>query len=743
MDRTSKTMPFKLQVQENYPPINESAIFPTELPSLTVITGLNGNGKTRLLKAIASGRVSVEVDGEQVPTSNIDFQDSVTLSLDKEIRTTSKYIEERNVIWGVLKTAQLDHFNKFVKTRTVQLFPRNTDDPNSLNINFISKYIDELKSEIQELLVEQADSGQQESVSEDILTDKQIEGGDQINEVDQVGEDELTQDIKLEEKDPTKIESTLKDLDQLLISLKTSDKIIIQGASNQVNAITKTAGAPAKLSEPQAKVYKYNKDLVSVGLSVNYILEAIEKSCETPLLILSRAEFDDFYPTNVETRPFARSFSRWLTEYMERLAYNANLQRDMDTHGKSVKAPLSDAEFIEHNGPSPWDIIDEVLAEAGIDYKISRPSFNTDEQFFATLENSLDEQVQLSEISSGEKIILSLISSLLYAAKSNQSKSLPKVLLLDEIDASLHPSLTNYLLKALKSFVEKYAISIILSSHSPSTVALADKESIHILRKSEGGIKLLKTDQDIALNILTEGIPTLSVKRELRRPVFVENISDVEIYESIYQRHCLHNDRADGSPHLSFIAAAGSHRGGCTVVREQVKALRGVSNTTIFGIVDWDTKNESDEHVLVPGKAECRRFSIENYVLDPVATIMYLLKESKRVPEDFKLGKTISYTDIPNLDTNILNGVVEEFVLQLKLSCQNKISVRYYRLPELLVPQSYLVHQGHELETLVRDTFDIRRDNLCKAVTREIHCHSVDVIPIEFFELFSKLEDSR
>ena len=109
-------------------------------------------------------------------------------------------------------------------------------------------------------------------------------------------------------------------------------------------------------------------------------------------------------------------------------------------------------------------------------------------------------------LSSGEKTLIAL-TFLIY--KSRKGKIIPRVLLLDEIDSSLHPSMVRRLLDVIqKIFVEKNKIKVILATHSPSTVALAPDDSIYIVHK-EGANKLTKDTKANALNILTEGFATL------------------------------------------------------------------------------------------------------------------------------------------------------------------------------------------------------------------------------------------
>jgi hypothetical protein len=155
--------------------------------------------------------------------------------------------------------------------------------------------------------------------------------------------------------------------------------------------------------------------------------------------------------------------------------------------------------------------------------------------------------------------------------------------------------------------------------------------------KKDGAERLVKTSKDAALAILLTGVPTLSVSYENRRQVFVESRYDVLYYEMLYER-VRHHLIPEIS--LSFMAAGGSKAGGCAFVKEIVGTLVGAGNKSVFGVLDWDTTNKADSHVRVLG--EGRRYSIENYILDPllVAILLFLERTIDRADVGLAVGET-------------------------------------------------------------------------------------------------------
>src|SRR5207247_9494265 len=112
---------------------------------------------------------------------------------------------------------------------------------------------------------------------------------------------------------------------------------------------------------------------------------------------------------------------------------------------------------------------------------------------------------------------------------SNFDIEFPKIRLMNEPDAHLHHSMTRKFLDVIQNvFVNEKGVKVIMTTHSPSTVALAPEESIFLMNKTTP--RIAKANKDEALRILTSGVPTLSINYENRRQVFVESKYDVEFY---------------------------------------------------------------------------------------------------------------------------------------------------------------------------------------------------------------------
>ena len=209
--------------------------------------------------------------------------------------------------------------------------------------------------------------------------------------------------------------------------------------------------------------------------------------------------------------------------------------------------------FIQKNGLSPIELINNVLTE----YDCNGYYLNTNpnQQFLGVDKNTIKIQINLKhkekgystsfeQLSSGEKTLIALS---LFIYKTRKNRVIPRVLLLDEVDSSLHPSMINRLLNVFQNlFIKEQGFKIIMATHSPTTVALSPDESIYILEKNHNQI-IKKEIKSNAIKILTEGIATLNEedtnfginynlsKTEL--PIlFTEGITDKIILETAWKK---------------------------------------------------------------------------------------------------------------------------------------------------------------------------------------------------------------
>ena len=169
----------------------------------------------------------------------------------------------------------------------------------------------------------------------------------------------------------------------------------------------------------------------------------------------------------------------------------------------------------------PWIAINKLLAEMGrvtgsrdtFRFEVTTPedqliaiqdiqSFTFSVQMRSKTTSAI---CRFEELSSGEKVLLALACSMFSA---NELLLLPRVLLLDEVDASLHPSMIRTLLNAIQNtFVDKGAKAVV-ATHSPTTVALAPACALYFVEAGLKQRKIKKISKKKALALLSEGFIT-------------------------------------------------------------------------------------------------------------------------------------------------------------------------------------------------------------------------------------------
>jgi ABC-type multidrug transport system ATPase subunit len=221
-------------------------------------------------------------------------------------------------------------------------------------------------------------------------------------------------------------------------------------------------------------------------------------------------------------------------------------------------------------------------------FTINKPKLDLEEPFQVRLVTSDGDEVNMTDLSSGEKTILSLIS---LQFKNSLSLKFPKVLLLDEPDSVLHPSMSKKFMDVVSEFlVKEKKIKVIMTTHSPSTISFTPPEYIFVVNKE--GDRIQHVSRDKALKALTVGVPSFSVNYENRRQVFVESDFDQSFYTQLYG---VLSNWLDPEISLYFISSGetrvnqnGTKISNCERVIAITDMMRGYGNNFVFGIIDRD-----------------------------------------------------------------------------------------------------------------------------------------------------------
>lgn len=463
--------------------------------------------------------------------------------------------------------------------------------------------------------------------------------------------------------------------------------------------------------------------------------------------------FKNNFPRNYRPQVnelFTHNFSQIFKTYQNLIFKNEFNQFRSERKGKSI-AFLQEEEFIQVNGNPPWEIINNIIETATLDYMFDVPNdYDPNITYHPKfIKKSTGDSVQISELSSGEKILISLAFALYNKDYANQ---IPNLILLDETDASLHPSMTKQYLNILKNvFVSELGIKVIITTHSPSTVALADEQDIFVVENSEQRIR--KCSKDEALSVLTAGVPSLCINYENRKQVFVESPYDVMYYEGIYEILVSNND-LNKEVSLSFISSGDSRKdlngnpiANCSQVKQITKTMRTNGNKSCFGIIDWDRSNSDDDGVFI--NAFKQQYSMENCLFNPLYIGLLILR-TKIGPYD-----EVEYT-FRNLDSSCSNtlNAMHDWILtkispQFMISDTNITPITLNNGLIINTPQWFTHHQGHELETKILQVIPElnalkrgKEEALKLEVINKVYEDCPELIPVSFQETFQRIQNS-
>jgi len=359
---------------------------------------------------------------------------------------------------------------------------------------------------------------------------------------------------------------------------------------------------------------------------------------------------------------------------------------------------LNSKDFLEFFGPPPWELMNSVLVKSGLPYRFNSPSEDDPDLPYTLrlIDQVTGKSISVNELSSGEKVIMALVLAI-YNTTEGSTKG--QVLLLDEPDAPLHPHFSKLLIETInESIVNKAGVTVVMSSHSPTTAALAPEHSLFELDRSSKALTMISNRH--AIQILTKGIEHLKVSYENRRQIFVEGRYDVEYYTKLFgivnRDHRFNFNPVFIEPH--------SGNANCADVIDIVSKLRNLGSDLAWGIIDHDNKNKSSAHTLVLGNN--KRYAIDNYILDPIYVCLALFRNRKKSYSDFGIptGKT-SYTDARDLSNNECQIMINSFLTQCGIDLSNTEVTYCENGFELNYPIEFLHHNGHDYEKLIIKTF--------------------------------------
>ncbi|MGI2111140.1 ATP-binding protein [Shewanella frigidimarina] len=457
-----------------------------------------------------------------------------------------------------------------------------------------------------------------------------------------------------------------------------------------------------------------------------------------------KIHFEDYVPSILGFQ----NISGICNQYIQRNKLNRYNRYRSEQEGEDV-AFLTEDQFINRFGHEPWILLNNII-DSTFDGKFyfSEPNIKSYSYSYNAnlIQKGTNLPVSVNALSSGEKTLLWLALTLFNSQYyDNITVRTPKLLLLDEPDAFLHPKMVVKMYRVLREFCSSFESRIIITTHSPTTVALAPDNSTYVVRDNA----IVEVTKDEGITELLDGITQISINPENRRQVFVESHYDADFYQSISNAVLRHSKEIDPHISLAFVSSGAKFPqkqiaeclssvlkindsaqveafikaingvGSCSHVYGSVEALIEEGNSTVRGIVDWDGKNKPTKGVSV--LAERYAYTVENLALDPIC-ISILLNYNN---PDIYSSKEICGSDTHWQDwmkcPELLQKVTDWYIGKiLDRPNQKNMPIEYLCGVVVQTDSEYLKRSGHDYEGIVLDKFPQLRRLLKKQQKGEL-----------------------
>jgi AAA15 family ATPase/GTPase len=418
--------------------------------------------------------------------------------------------------------------------------------------------------------------------------------------------------------------------------------------SNHFSSADNSYEPPRVGSDPNSAFIRFWQILKE---KMNKIMLSIAKSVQKPVGDLSMEDISYYFPEHI----LLENYDIVTDDSVEMIFYIFSYKKLLGE--KIGKMP-------DELGAAPWDVFNEVLEASDIAYRVNCPNEleiesifryplneHSSSSFSVKLLNPIDGKfIEFDDLSSGERMLMSLAMLLYYSQKRGVNK---KLLLMDEPDAHLHPSLTKKFFDVIyKILIKQYGIRVIMTTHSASTIALApDGKECGIYEMKKNPTQIIKSkSKDETISLLSEGLVLVSSSI---RYIIVEGVTDVDFYKAVH-RKLLDSDKLNKDVSLAFVAGAGKNS-----VNHWSKGLREAGLSEIVkGVIDKDNGND-----ITDGIYRLDRYSIENYLLDPIVVAATL-----STPPPALKSRGIHQGDehkIIELSQHDLQGIADEILAQV------------------------------------------------------------------------------
>lgn len=338
--------------------------------------------------------------------------------------------------------------------------------------------------------------------------------------------------------------------DQRLLTIRNFD----QGISNCQNAINVWRQQYSQTTDRVARLQlenniKINEDQIrsfhNQKLNVNIYaydeeLRRISRQLSKKVDELTEAEIREFAIDNFESLTNVEELTRFIANenqrYMKRVTYLTETRQ------------REEADMLV-NQERPYQTINRIFRQYGFDYFDMLNPFPVDNTLNGEIrfKGKEGEIVDYNSLSSGEQAIVQFV---IWSYGQDFRGNRLNTMVLDEPDSHLHPSMCKMMVEIFSEMSAKKEIGgggirIIITTHSPSTVAFTPEGSLFVMQRDADNNRTIRpTTSEDAVEILSDGIFTFSramshfiqlSSSPKQNLVFVEGKTDVKHFAKAMQ----------------------------------------------------------------------------------------------------------------------------------------------------------------------------------------------------------------
>lgn len=276
-------------------------------------------------------------------------------------------------------------------------------------------------------------------------------------------------------------------------------------------------------------IFAYEEELIRIARKLNKKVEDLD---EDEIRLLAIDNFESLTTVDELTRFVANENQR----YMRRVTYLSETHRD------------EEREMLVAQERS-YQTINRIFRQYGFNYFEMLNPFPIDGKLNGEIRfhGKEGETVDFNSLSSGEQAIVQFV---IWSYGQDFRGNRLNTMVLDEPDAHLHPSMCKMMVEIFSEMSAKKEIGgggirIIITTHSPSTVAFTPEGSLFVMqREADNKRSIRPTTSEDAVEILSDGIFTFSramsqftqlSSSQKQNLVFVEGKTDVKHFNKAMQ----------------------------------------------------------------------------------------------------------------------------------------------------------------------------------------------------------------